>query len=559
MCVKVMRSGEIDCTKGSRAMSRVNRDKNGRGCWPVLALLALVSVGEFARLSAQPSPPPPTAQEDNPLPPPRQVEDSPPAAMPPASSPPPLCLADAIRRSLANVETVQANVAVQTATVGRFEALKQFVPLINLPQLMVGFSQLSGSGNVLILPDVTEGALLTGQPGLQQAALNRVNLFLPLDPSGHITALPIAEEGIRAKLLMEHLVRRSQVMLAIQHYFETKQILYGIRTAQLGLSLARENLALTQRKLVENQTHDVEVTEARVAENRAAVLLTDLEKVLRISQRRLAVVLHQSRLLVPQQEEPIPIELDREYQFVLDDPDGVDLRVVPNFPASRAEAIELAKRQRVEVRLLLVGLRIAHLQKTRSLLGLLGAGQLPAELGFKNASPVNGGIALGAIFGASYGLPLLDIGLWSGIRKARLDVVRSQLDLEKALLDVAEDAGNAWDLWQQAIKEWELREAALQMRHEQMERQDHLFQEKQTIWVEVLGTRVNLLQADANRWTAWYNLQLARLDVLRSTEQLLEYVERAKIAKLTAWQQPPPLGIWHRWLPWLASRDKVTK
>lgn len=540
-------------------MSRGKRDAKGRGCWPLLALLALVSVGEFAWLSAQPSPPPPTAQEDNPLPPPRQVEDSPPAAMPPAPSPPPLRLADAIRRSLANVETVQANVAVQTATVGRFEALKQFVPLINLPQLMVGFSQLSGSGNVLILPDVTEGALLTGQPGLQQAALNRVNLFLPLDPSGHITALPIAEEGIRAKLLMEQLVRRSQVMLAIQHYFETKQILYGIRTAQLGLSLASENLALTQRKLVENQTHDVEVTEARVAENRATVLLTDLEKVLRISQRRLAVVLHQSRLLVPQQEEPIPIELDREYQFVLDDPDGVDLRVVPNFPASRADAIELAKRQRVEVRLLMVGLRIAHLQKTRSLLGLLGAGQLPAELGFKNASPVNGGIALGAIFGANYGLPLLDIGLWAGIRKARLDVVRSQLDLEKALLDVAEDAGNAWDRWQQAIKEWELREAALQMRHEQMERQDHLFQEKQTIWVEVLGTRVNLLQADANRWTAWYNLQLARLDVLRSTEQLLEYVERAKIAKLTAWQQPPPPGIWHRWLPWLASRDKVTR
>ena len=232
---------------------------------------------------------------------------------------------------------------------------------------------------------------------------------------------------------------------------------------------------------------------------------------------------------------------------------------MPNFPATRAEAIELAKRQRVEVRLLMVGLRIAHLQKTRSLLGLLGAGQLPAELGFKNASPANGGIALGAIFGASYGLPLLDIGLWSGIRKARLDVVRSQLDLEKALLDVAEDAGNAWDRWQQAIKEWELREAALQMRHEQMERQDHLFQEKQTIWVEVLGTRVNLLQADANRWTAWYNLQLARLDVLRSTEQLLEYVERAKIAKLTAWQRPPPPGICHRWLPWLASRDKVTK
>jgi outer membrane protein TolC len=537
-------------------MSRLKRDTNGRCCWPVAALLALLPIGEFARLRAQPSMLPPVAEGESQLPQPRAMEGSPPpAVLPSVPSPPPLRLADAIRRSLANVETVQANVAVQTATVGRFEALKQFVPLINLPQLMVGFRQLSGSGNILILPDVTDGALLTGQPGLQQAALNRVNLFLPLDPSGHITALPIAEEGIRAKLLMEQLVRRAQVMLGIQHYFETKQILYGIRTAQLGLSLARENLALTQRKLLEKQTHDVEVTEARVAENRAGVLLTDLEKVLRISQRRLAVVLHQSRLLVPQQEEPVPIELDSEYRFVLDDPDGVDLRIVPDFPASRAEAIELAKRQRVEVRLLVVGLRIARLQKQRSLLGLLGAGQLPAELGFKNASPANGGIALGAIFGASYGLPLLDIGLWSGIRKARLDVVRSQLELEKALLDVAEDAGNAWDRWQQAIEEWALRESVLRLRHEELERQERLFQQKQTIWVEVLGTRVNLLQADANRWTAWYNLQLARLDVLRSTEQLLDYVERANIAKLTAWQQPPPPGFWHRWLPWLARRQ----
>lgn len=540
-------------------MRRVERDTNGRGCWSLLALLSLLPAGEFVRLRAQTSLPPVAAQGESQLPPPRAVESlPPPAAMPSAPCPPPLRLADAIRRSLANVETVQANVAVQTATVGRFEALKQFIPLVNLPQLMVGFRQFSGSGNVLIFPDVTDGALLVGQPGLQPAALNRVNLFLPLDPSGHITALPIAEEGIRAKLLMEQLVRRSQVMLGIQHYFETKQILYGIRTAQLGLALARENLALTQRKLVEKQTHDVEVTEARVAENKAGVLLANLEKVLRISQRRLAVVLHQSRLLVPQQEQPIPIELDQEYSFALDDPDGVDLRVVPDFPASREEAIELAKRQRVEVRLLMVGLRIARLQKKRSLLGLLGAGRVPMELGFKNAGAVNGGIALGAIFGATYGLPVVDVGLWSEIRKARLDLVRSQLEVEKALLDVAEDAGNAWDRWQQAIKEWELREAVLQLRHEELERQERLFQQKQTIWVEVLGSRVNLLQGDANRWTAWYNLQLARLDVLRSTEQLLDYVERAKIAKLTAWQKPPPPSIWHRWLPWLASRDKVT-
>src|SRR5579884_3991395 len=238
-------------------------------------------------------------KEKEELPPPRRINDASSSLSMPSL--PPLRLTDAIRRSLANVETVQANVALQTATVGRFEALKQFIPLVNLPQLMVGFRQLSGPGSILILPDVTDGVVLTGRPGLQQAALNRFNLFFPLDPSGQITALPVAEEGIRAKVLMEQLVRRSQVMLAIQHYFETKQLLYGIRTAQLGLNFARENLALTQRKLEQKQAEDIEVSEARVAENKASVLLTELEKELRISQRRLAVVLHQSRLLVPQQ------------------------------------------------------------------------------------------------------------------------------------------------------------------------------------------------------------------------------------------------------------------
>jgi len=501
--------------------------------------------------------PPMSPDPESELPPPRAANNAP-TGNQPLPPLPVLRLSDAIRRSLANVETVQANVAVQTATVGRFEALKQFIPLVNLPQLMVGFRQLSGPGSVLILPDVTDGALLTGRPGLQQAALNRVNLYFPLEPSGHITALPIAEEGIRAKVLMEQLVRRSQVMLAIQHYFETKQLLYAIRTAQLGLTFARENLALVERKLKQKQAHDVEVTEARVTENRASVLLTELEKQLRISQRHLAVVLHQSRLLVPQQpEQPLPIELDREYRFDLDDPDRVDLQVVPDFPASREEAIQLAKRQRVEVRLLVVGLRIARLQRQRSVLGLFGLGRVPAELGFKNAADPNGGVTLGAIFGATYGLPIVDIGLWSEIRKARLDVVRSQLELEKSLLEVGEDAGNAWDRWQQAIREWELREAELRLEHEELERRERLFQQKQAIGLEVLGAQVNLLRADANRWTAWYNLQLAQLDVLRSTEQLLDYIERARVAKLTAWQQPPPSGLWHRWLPWLARRQST--
>jgi outer membrane protein TolC len=356
---------------------------------------------------------------------------------------------------------------------------------------------------------------------------------------------------------MEQLVRRSQMMLAIQHYYEAKQVPYAIRTAQLGAGLAQETLALTQRRLLEKQAHDVEVTEARVNESKARVLLADLEKASRIAQRELAVVLHQSRLLVPQQEGPIPIEPDHGYCFDLADPDVVDLRLMPDLPACREEAMQLAKRQRVEVRLRVVGLRIARLQRQRSLLGLLGLGRLPAELGFKNAGAPNGGVTLGAIFGTTYGVPVLDIGLWSGIRQARLDVVRSQLELEKSLVDVAVDAGNSWDRWQQAVREWQQREAEVALRRELLERQERLYEQKQAIRVEVLGAQVNLLQADANRWTAWYNLQLARFDVLRATEQLLDYVERARIAKLTAWQKPPPETLCRRWLPWLASKESI--
>ncbi|AMV41032.1 Outer membrane efflux protein (plasmid) [Planctomyces sp. SH-PL62] len=476
----------------------------------------------------------------------------------PAPPPVPLRLDDAIRQSLANVETVQANVAVQTASVARFEALKEFVPLINLPQLAVAFNQLGGPGKILILPDVTGGALLEGSPGLQQAALNRANLYFPLAPSGHITALPIAEEGVHAKVLMEQLVRRSQMMLAIQGYYQAKQIDYGIRTARLGVELAAETLALTRRKLSQDQAHDVEVTEAAVSQDKARVLLSDLEKESRITRRELAVVLHQSRLLVPQQAAVVPIQADYAYGFDLADPDEVDLRWMPDFPGSREEAVQLAKQQRVDVRLRVVGLRIARLQQKRSVLGLLGEGRLPAELGFKNTSPGrNGGITLGAIFGSTYGLPVVDIGLWSGIREARLDVIQSQLELEKALIEVGVDAGNTWDRWQQRIREWELSESELKLQEELLERIERLYEQKQAIWVEVLGARVNLLRADANRWTQWYNLQLARFNILRATEQLLDYVERKRITRLTAWQKPPPEGIRDRWTPWLASKKST--
>ena len=149
----------------------------------------------------------------------------------------------------------------------RFEALKAFIPLVDLPQLQVGLSRVTGpatGSQTVIFPDITGGTPFLSQPGLVNAELNRFNIFLPLDPSGHITALPIAEEGIRAKELMEQLVRRAQAVLAAQRYFEAKQIGYGQRVADAGAYVAGETLGLVERKLREKQAHDVELSQARV-------------------------------------------------------------------------------------------------------------------------------------------------------------------------------------------------------------------------------------------------------------------------------------------------------
>ena len=177
------------------------------------------------RIGARPNcrPPCPTISRPRPALPPADADAG--RSPAPGHHAVPLSLADAIRRSLANVETVRANVAVRTAQVAQFDALKEFVPLVTMPQVLVGYNQFTpGKGTNIIFPDVTGGTPLVGLPGVSNVQLSRVLLALPLDPSGQITALPIAEEGTRAKLLMEQLVRRSQAALAIQGYFEAKQI-----------------------------------------------------------------------------------------------------------------------------------------------------------------------------------------------------------------------------------------------------------------------------------------------------------------------------------------------
>jgi outer membrane protein TolC len=463
-------------------------------------------------------------------------------------------LKDALALSLRNVQTVQANLSVRTATVARFEALKAFVPLVNLPMFAVGFNSFAApvSSQSIIFPDVTGGTPFASQPGLSYADINRFNIFLPLDPSGQITALPIAEEGIRGKELMEQLVRRSQAVMAAQRYFEAKQVQYRLRVASAGADLAGDYVGYFERRLREKQAHDVEVSQARVDVGRSRVLLSNVEKESLITQRRLGVVVHQCRLLVPPEVGPAPIESEWTFTFDLACPDSVDLRLVPDFPGSREAAVELARRQRLEVRLMVVGTRIAQLQNKRDKLRLLGVGQLPFSLAFKNTTPSNGGVALGMLFGTIYDLPVTNVGLWSRIRQAKLDVMLSQMNLESSLLETAEDAGTSWDRWQQAIREWEQKEAEYRLRMEYRDRMERLYREKQAIRLDVSTTEVNLLQADADRWTAWYNLQLARLDILRATELLLDYIEKAGIIAVPRIDDVPkesaPRPRFFRWM-----------
>jgi outer membrane protein TolC len=125
-------------------------------------------------------------------------------------------------------------------------------------------------------------------------------------------------------------------------------------------------------------------------------------------------------------------------------------------------------------------------------------------------------------------------------------VIKSQLDLEKVLLDVEEDAGNAWDRWEQSIKEYDQRTREEALALELMERQERLLAQKQSIELDVLAAKVGLYQAQANRWGGWYNLQLARLDVLRSNELLLDFIEKAGIANLEKNRVIPTPGLWTR-------------
>ncbi len=451
----------------------------------------------------------------------------------PIPAPPPLStslhpgvlhLSDAFASGLAAVQVVQAQVATRTAAVAKFEALKSFLPLASMPQLAYGLWRAEGVGVPQIaFPGITfSGSTFNGFPGLDRVASNGVNLFFPLDPSGQITALPIAEHGIQFKQIAEQLVRRSQMVLVAQRYFDAKQVLYHLHVAELGVQVADQTVSVLQHRLEERQAYPIEVEQARIDQGKVRVNLAALQRDQRQTQRELGSVMHRSRLLVPQDRGPLPIGPQEDFEFDLADAEPIDLHCVANFPASRQEAVALAKRQRFEVRMLLEGVTIARLQQQRSVLRFLGLGTLP--LGLANRE-LSGPTSLGLVFGFYDEIPAFDVGLWANLRRAKLDVVRSELDLEKALVDVAVDAGNSWDQWQLAIQNWQQKETEVELASQQYARQVQRYQNRQAIVLDVLGARLNVVQADANRWTAWYNLQLARLDVLRATELLLDYVE----------------------------------
>jgi outer membrane protein TolC len=437
----------------------------------------------------------------------------------------PLNLRTALAQSLANIQVVQANVATRNATVGRLDALRSFLPLMTMPQLAYGLRRVDGEGMPPIaFPGMTlSGSTFAGFPGLDRIASNGMNLFFPLDQAGQITALPIAERGIKVKQLMEQLARRSQLVLAAQRYFDAKQVPYHIPVAALGVRVGEESVSVMEGRLVERQAYPIEAQQARVDLGKARLNLETLRRHELQTLRELGTVLHRSRLLITQDRGPFLIEPQQCYQLDLGDADTVQLSLVSGLPRTRQEAIALAKRQRLEVRILVEGVAISRLQVTRNALRLLGLGSLP--MGLANRE-VTGKTSLGLVFGSFYEFTGFDAGLWANVRRAKLDIVASELDLERSLMEVAKDAGDTWDKAQLAEQTWNQRELELVLARDLYGRQVQRYREAQAISLEVLGAQLNFAQADADRWTAWYNLQLSRLDVLRSTELLLEYVER---------------------------------
>ncbi len=269
----------------------------------------------------------------------------------------------------------------------RSRRLKAFIPLMDLPQLQVGLSRVTGpatGSQSVIFPDTTLGTPFLTQPGLVNAkSLNRFNIFLPLDPSGHITA-PADRRGRNPRQgLWSSSSAAPQAVLAARRLLRGQAgRLRPTRRGRRRFYVAGETLGLVERKLREKQAHDVELSQARVDVGRARVLVADLGK----AERNAGRPARRCRASVPAAGAPgarteFPIEAQSAALRLRPCRAGpaVDLSLVPDFPRCREDAVQLAKRQRLEVRLMIVGLRIARL------LGSLSSGQDPGCLAWDSS------------------------------------------------------------------------------------------------------------------------------------------------------------------------------
>ena len=136
-----------------------------------------------------------------------------------------------------NVETVQANLSVRTATVARFEALKAFIPLVDMPQLQVGMSRVTGPVGRHSIRHLSRHQPwhAVSQPAWARQRRAQSVQHFPATRSIRTHHRPADRRGRNPrKELMEQVVRRAQAVLAAQRYFEAKQIGYGQRVADAG-------------------------------------------------------------------------------------------------------------------------------------------------------------------------------------------------------------------------------------------------------------------------------------------------------------------------------------
>ena len=170
-------------------------------------------------------------------------------------------------------------------------------------------------------------------------------------------------------------MRRSQAVLAAQRY--SKQAGAVPPEGRIGRRRSGRGLRRLFRAEAPGEAGARRRGEpARVDVGRARVLLANVEKDSWITQRRLGIAVHQCRLLVPRDMGPAPISRPGPSPSTWPARNGRP-PAGPGFPLFARKAVERARRNRLEVRLMVVGTRIAQLQNKRDKLRLFGIGLFP--------------------------------------------------------------------------------------------------------------------------------------------------------------------------------------